>query len=83
MVTSEADSYDLWRVPAPNGAIKLWSTPYKEMGPYGPVAVDGKVIWFSSQGSSESGIYRYSEARGLEVVARFSDRLMWVAGPCA
>ena len=84
LIMSEADSFDLWRVPAPDGAVKVWSAADNEMGPYSPVAVDGRVIWFSSHSMTrESGIYRYSAAKGVELVANFKDRLVWVAGPCA
>lgn len=84
LIMAEAGSFDLWRVPAPDGAVKVWSAADNEMGPYGPVAVDGRVIWFSSHSMThESGIYRYSAAKGVELVANFKDRLVWVAGPCA
>jgi hypothetical protein len=84
LIMSEADTYDLWRVPAPNRAVKVWSAADNSMGPYDPAAVDGSVIWFSSHSMArESGIYRYSPEKGIELVANFKDRLVWVAGPCA
>jgi hypothetical protein len=83
LIVSEADTNELWRVPAADQAAKMWSAPYKEIGPYGPVAVGGNVVWFSSRSyAREWGIYRYSAAKGVELVARFSDHPVWVAGPC-
>jgi hypothetical protein len=83
LIMAESAEHELWRVPAPDRAVKVWSAGANEMGPYGPIAVDGTAVWFSSRSMSrEWGIYRYSAAKGVELVARFSDRPVWVAGPC-
>jgi hypothetical protein len=83
LISAEADVHELWRVPSPDRAVKVWSATRTEMGPNGPAVVDGGVVWFSSWSMSrEWGIYRYSAAKGVELVARFSDRPVWVAGPC-
>ena len=84
LIMSEAADQELWRVPAPGGGAKIWSGPTDGPRPYYPVAVDGGVIWFSSANSTPSwSIFRYSAARGLELVANFSDHPVSVAGPCA
>ena len=82
LIMSEAGTQELWRVPAPGAAVKIWSGSANEMSPSTPVAVDGDVIWFSSPDMGSTGIYRYSAPRGLELVGSL-DRPAWVAGPCA
>jgi hypothetical protein len=84
LIMSEAAAYELWRVAAPDGAVKVWSAAPGATGPYSPAAVDGSVVWFSSTSLTPSwSIYRYSASRGLELVANFSDHPVSVAGPCA
>jgi hypothetical protein len=84
LILSEAADEELWRVPAPNGAIKTWSGPADGPRPVGSVAVDGRVAWLSGSGLARDWIiYRYTDSRGLEVVANFTDRPISVAGPCA
>jgi hypothetical protein len=84
LILSEAADEELWRVPAPNGAVKVWSGPGDGPRPEGSVAVDGRVVWMNGSALARNWIiYRYSAASGLEVVANFTDRLVSVAGPCA
>jgi hypothetical protein len=84
LITADADVHELWRVASPDNPVKLSSATRSEMGPGAPAVVDGSVVWFSSWSMTrEWGIYRYSAAKGVELVARFSDRPVWVAGPCA
>ncbi len=84
LIMSEAADEELWRVPAPGHAVKVWSGPTDGPRPFSPVAVDGGVIWFSSANMTPSwSIYRYSGSRGMELVANFSDHPVSVAGPCA
>jgi hypothetical protein len=84
LIMSEAESNELWRVPAPDAAVKVWSAPWKETGPYAPVAVDGSLVWLSSRSMArEWSIYKYSADKGLELMATFSDHPESVGGPCA
>jgi hypothetical protein len=84
LIRTEAAEAELWRVPSPGGAVKVWSGPANGPWPDYPVAVDGGVVWFSSANPTPTwSIYRYSAASGLELVANFSDHPMTVAGPCA
>jgi hypothetical protein len=84
LIMSESDTNELWRVPAQDRAVKVWSAGANEMGPYYPVAVDREAVWFSSQSMSrEWGLYKYSAPKGVELVARFTDHPVTVAGPCA
>lgn len=84
LIMSEADNEELWRVPAPNGAVKIWSGSTDVPRPDGQVAVDGGAVWFSSANTTRTWtIFRYTAAAGLEVMANFSDHPVSVAGPCA
>lgn len=84
LIMSEAADEELWRVPAPSGAVKAWSGPTNGPRPYGPVAVDGAVVWLSSANMTPSwSIFRYTATAGIELVANFSDHSVSVAGPCA
>jgi len=83
LVLSEAVDEVMWRVPAPGGAIKIWSGPTDGPRPYAPVAVDGGAVWFSSADTTRTwSIFRYTAAAGLELMASFSDHPVTVAGPC-
>jgi len=83
VISSEAGTYEVWRVAAAESGVKIWSGPSNDLVPGGPVAVDGGAMWFSAWSlASGSGIYRYSQSKGMELVAKFSDRTVWVAGPC-
>ena len=84
LILTEPGDEQLWRVPAPNAGVKVWSAGTNEMRPDYPVAVDVGAVWFSSSSMTRSwAIYRFSTDRGLEQVAMFSDHPVAVAGPCA
>ena len=81
---SEGADEQLWRFPRTAAPVKIWSGPTGAVHPWGPVAVDGQDVWFSSLSStSEWAIYHYSPAQGLKQVALFTDRSVVVAGACA
>ncbi|GAC1666115.1 MAG: hypothetical protein PVS2B1_24840 [Candidatus Dormibacteraceae bacterium] len=84
LIMNERDVNELWRVPSPEAGVMVWSGAPTAMGPYAPAALDGSVVWFSSRNSaSDSGIYRYSAEKGVQLVATFVNRQVSVAGPCA
>jgi len=84
LIMSEAADEELWRVPAPGGAVKVWSGPTNGPRPYDPIAADGATVWLSSANTTPTwSIFRYTAAAGVELVANFSDHPVAVAGPCA
>jgi hypothetical protein len=84
LIMSEAANAELWRVAAPKDAVNIWSDASGGLRPYFPFAVDHGVIWFSSSSLTPSwAIFRYSAAKGMELMASFSDHPVSVAGPCA
>jgi hypothetical protein len=84
LIMSEAADEELWRVPAADGAVKVWSGSTDGPRPYFPVAVDGGSVWFSSDNTTRTwSIFRYTTAAGLELMANFSDHPVTIAGPCA
>lgn len=84
LIMSDAADDQLWRVPAPDRAVKLWSGPTDAPRPWAPVTVDGGAVWFSSANMTRTWtIFRYTAAAGLEVMANFTDHPVTVAGPCA
>lgn len=84
LIMSDAADDQLWRVPAPDRAVKLWSGPTDGPRPWAPVTVDDGAVWFSSANMTRTwSIFRYTAAAGLEVMANFTDHPVTVAGPCA
>jgi hypothetical protein len=84
LIMSEAADEELWLVPSPDGAVKVWSGPTDGPRPYVPVAADDGALWFSSSSMMRTWtIFRYTVAAGLEVMANFTDHPVTVAGPCA
>ena len=81
LILAEAADEEVWSVPAPAGAVEVWSGPGDGPRPEVLGAVDGGVTWFTGGSLTSWTIYRYS-SRGLEIVATFTDPVM-VAGPCA
>jgi hypothetical protein len=84
LILTEADHEELWRARSWNDATKVWSGPADAFVPTGPVAVDGSDVWLSSSSLPRSwAIFHFSPGSGLKEVARFTDRPVTVAGPCA
>jgi len=78
---TEAAEEVLWRIPATGKPVKIWSGTADAIRPWGPVAVDGSQVWFSSSAPTpEWAIYHYSPQHGLQQVAHFSDHPVSVAG---
>ncbi|HET7465562.1 MAG TPA: hypothetical protein VFL29_02745 [Candidatus Dormibacteraeota bacterium] len=79
----EGADEELWRIPVSGEPVKVWSGATDAIRPWGPVAVDGTDVWFSSSASTPQwAIYHYSPQLGLRQVALFSDHPVTVAGPC-
>lgn len=84
LIFTDAGDEELWRVPAPPAAVKVWSGPTDGDRPYSPVAVDGGTVWFSSANYTRTwSIYRYTAKARVELMAHFTDHPVSVAGPCA
>ena len=76
---------EVWRLDRAKPEAPIWAAKWGELGPSMPMVADGSVVWMSGWLPSppySPAVYRWSAASGLQLVARFDDRRVWVAGPC-
>src|SRR5438445_2224473 len=84
LVMGEAANEELWRAARPDDATQIWSGATDAVRPDFPVAVDGSDVWMSSSSLTPSwAIFHVPPSGALQEVARFTDRPVTVAGPCA
>jgi len=77
---------ELWALSSANPTEPLWSGAWGELGPSEPMVADSGIVWLSGfipEPPYSPAIFRWTDTTGFQMVARFKDLRITVAGPCS